>query len=220
MSNEANAEMKPAGYCRICGKALAAEEVRSIQGTIYCAEHAPVPPPGQPVPPTDSPWTSVAPSPQAVDTSPGLAFVLGFIPGVGAIYNSQYAKGLIHVVIFGLIINILANGAAGFEPLFGLLLSAFIFYMAFEAYHTASKRQRGDPVDEFSSLIPLANHSASSKLAPIILIAVGVLFLLITLDVIRMYQLTRFWPVILIALGVYMLYARSTSRSEVDNERQ
>ena len=26
--------------------------------------------------------------------SPGLAFLLGFIPGVGAIYNGQYVKGI------------------------------------------------------------------------------------------------------------------------------
>ena len=44
------------------------------------------------------------------DVSPGLAFVLGLIPGVGAIYNGQYAKGLVHVIIIGLIISMLSNG--------------------------------------------------------------------------------------------------------------
>ena len=34
------------------------------------------------------------------DISPGLAFFLGWIPGVGAIYNGQYAKGLVHAVAF------------------------------------------------------------------------------------------------------------------------
>ena len=38
--------------------------------------------------------------------------MLGFIPGVGAIYNGQYAKGLVHVIIVGLMISILSNGAA------------------------------------------------------------------------------------------------------------
>ena len=32
-----------------------------------------------------------------------IALFLGFIPGVGAIYNGQYAKGLVHAVVFGLI---------------------------------------------------------------------------------------------------------------------
>ena len=37
---------------------------------------------------------------------PILALILGFIPGVGAIYNGQYAKGLIHAVVFGLLVSI------------------------------------------------------------------------------------------------------------------
>ena len=86
--------------------------------------------------------------------SPGLAFVLGFIPGVGAVYNGQYAKGLMHVVIFGSIISILSTGAArGFEPLFGLMIPTFVFLHGFEAYHTAKKRRDGEAVDEFSGLV-------------------------------------------------------------------
>ena len=78
------------------------------------------------------------------EASPGLAFVLGLIPGVGAIYNGQYAKGLVHVIIIGLTISILSNGAArGFEPLLSLLLAAFFAYMAFEAYHTAQRPPAG-----------------------------------------------------------------------------
>src|SRR6185295_12521342 len=79
-----------------------------------------------------SPYAAGAPlSPYSTGTPPPLAFILGFIPGVGAVYNGQYAKGLMHVVIFGTIISILASGAArGFEPLFGLMIPTFVFYMA------------------------------------------------------------------------------------------
>ena len=53
-------------------------------------------------------------------------------------------------MIIGLIISVLSNDAArGFEPLVGLMLGAFFFYMAFEAYHTARRRQLGLVVDEF-----------------------------------------------------------------------
>ena len=90
----------------------------------------------------------------------GLAFVLGLIPGVGAIYNGQYAKGLIHVIILGLLISIMNSGAAhDIEPLIGMLIPLLFFYMAFEAYHTASKRLRGEPVDEFSSLFPVGRRT-------------------------------------------------------------
>jgi hypothetical protein len=34
------------------------------------------------------------------EPSPGLAALLGFIPGVGAMYNEQYAKGIVHLMVF------------------------------------------------------------------------------------------------------------------------
>lgn len=151
------------------------------------------------------PGTPYAPN---LGVSPGLAFLLGIIPGVGAIYNGQYAKGLIHVLILGILISIISSGAAGgLEPLFGIMISAWFFYMAFEAYHTAKRRQLGQPVDEFSSLIPLRG-SSRFPVAPVMFIALGVLFLLMNFDLLRFRDVVRYWPVFLIALGVYMLYIR------------
>ncbi len=195
---------KPLGFCRSCGRPLEADELRVVEGVIYCAEHVPAPiqPPGPAAP------RAAPPSPpSAVDASPALAFLLGFIPGVGAIYNGQYAKGLVHVIIFGVLVSIASSGAAGLEPLFGMLIAAWFFYMAFEAYHTAKRRQLGQPVDEFSSLFP-APQGAGSTLTGAALIAFGVLFLLINFDVIQLHQIVKFWPVLLIVLGAYMLYSR------------
>jgi hypothetical protein len=97
------------------------------------------------------------------------------------------------------------------EPLFGMMIGAWVFYMAFEAYHTARKRQLGLVVDEFSSIVPMRGGRPSSFPAgPVALIGIGVLFLLNTLDIVRFSQLIRYWPVALIALGAYMLYERVT----------
>ena len=168
---------------------------------------------------TASPYTTPPPSPYAAPyaapvnpnaPSPGLAFILGlFIPGVGAIYNGQYAKGVIHVLVLGLLISIMGSGAAnGLEPLIGLSTAVFVFYMAFEAYHTALKRQRGEAVDEFSSILPMGRAGRGFPVGPVLLIGLGVIFLLETLDIVRLYQIVRFWPVFLILLGCYMLYVR------------
>ncbi len=139
--------------------------------------------------------------------SPALAFLLGLIPGVGAIYNGQYAKGLVHAVIFGLLVTALSSRSLhGFEPLLGILLGVFVFYMALEAYHTARKREAGEPVEEFSSLT-IAGDSGYPTGA-IVLIGLGFLLLLNTLDLISIEAVLRFWPVGLILIGVYMLYAR------------
>ncbi|MBM3783085.1 MAG: hypothetical protein FJW30_01935 [Acidobacteria bacterium] len=216
--------MEPTGnlqvaYCRICGKSLAPEEQHPALGTIYCAEHVPAP---APPPPADSPWitpaTAPPPNPNTSGVSPGLAFILGLIPGVGAIYNAQYAKGLIHVLVFGLLLSMANSDSVGdLQFLFGMLAPAWVFYMAFEAYHTARRRELGQPVEEFSSI--LSQQSAGGvPVGPILLIGMGVVFLLNNLGVLRLSVIFKFWPLALIGLGVHMLYQRTQERSQSSNE--
>lgn len=214
--NCANHPEAPAvAFCRTCGKPLCQVCQRPAQGTIFCDEHIAAAAPGTgattppPPPPNYSPYTSPYSAVSDPGVSPGLAFILGLIPGVGAIYNGQYAKGIIHVLIFGLLISIASSGAAGgFEPLIGLMIALMFPYMAFEAAHTARKRLRGEPVDEFSGLMPARGQGNGFPIGPILLIALGVLFLLNTLDIVRFYQIVRWWPVFLIGLGGYLLYVR------------
>lgn len=195
-------------YCRACGKPLTEDTARVAQGTVFCEEHAPAPAP--PAPEPASPYTAPAgaalPNP---GVSPGLAFVLGLLPGVGAIYNGQYAKGVVHVLILGLLISISSAGAAGgLEPLFGMLIAVFWFYMAFEAYHTARKRMMGEPVEEFSSLVNVDPRRGGSPLLPVGLMLLGVIFLLNNLGVLYIGEILRWWPVLLIAGGAWMLWLR------------
>ncbi|MGB9605189.1 MAG: LiaI-LiaF-like domain-containing protein, partial [Bryobacteraceae bacterium] len=55
---------------------------------------------------------------------------------------------------------------------------------------------------------------------PVLLIALGVLFLLHNLDLLRIERLLRYWPVLLIVLGAYMLYCRLTGNSNQEREKQ
>jgi TM2 domain-containing membrane protein YozV len=154
----------------------------------------------------------------AVNNSPGFAFLLGLIPGVGAIYNGQYLKGLAHAVIFGLIVSLASatDGTAG-QPMLVTLAVCFYAYMAFEAFHTAKKRQAGLPVEEWSSLIAPNRYMTRAPIGPVLLIVLGVLFLLDTLQVIEFRQLARFWPVLLIIAGGVMLFNRlSTAKAMAD----
>ncbi len=209
-------------YCRACGKALCEGCRRMFDGTIYCEEHVPAPAPAPASPPPGtgySPYTAPMPPPiPDVGASPGIAFLLGLIPGVGAIYNGQYVKGLVHVIILGILISIVNSGDAsgGLEPLFGMMIGVWVFYMAFEAYHTAKKRLAGQPVDEFSSLVSLHGHGSHFPVAPAVLIAVGLLFLLNNMEIIRFSQFIRYWPIALIGLGVFMLYERVSASAPRD----
>lgn len=223
-------ELPASAFCRDCGKPMCQECQRPALGSIYCAEHlpaaaAPPPPYAPPPPPPNSPYSAPASSPYTAPRSgaqpgedlgahPALALILGFIPGVGAIYNGQYAKGLIHVVVFGLLVSLAsANNVGEFEPLIGLLIAAWVFYMAFEAFHTARSRRYGAHVEEFSSLFDVRPTHGRFPAGALLLIAVGFLLLLDTTDIINIDRLERYWPIGLIVLGAYMLYARFNSAS-------
>ncbi len=207
-------------FCRSCGRPLCGLCQRPYEGTVFCQDHAPVAGYTNPAdanaaanPYYQAP-SGVATAP--VQTSPGLAFILGWIPGVGAIYNGQYLKGLVHAVIFGLLISLItaADNSSG-QPLLIMMMVGFVFYMPFEAYHTAKKRQAGARVDEWSSLLSQSRYTGHAPVGPIILILIGVVFLLDSLHVIEFRQFGRFWPVILILVGAYMLYARVTSPAAI-----
>ena len=155
------------------------------------------PPPGYPPPPFRAQST----------VSPALAFFLGMIPGVGAIYNGQYAKGLVHAIVWGLLMSIANSRAAnGLEPIFVMLVIAWWAYMAFEAHRTAQKLQAGEAVDEYSSLVPMRGRSDQAPVAGVALVVLGTLLLLHTLELLDFDRVARYWPVLLIALGVYLLW--------------
>jgi hypothetical protein len=131
-------------YCRTCGKGLCAACRRDVRGVIYCEEclasrlYDTMPPN----------VAAAAPGQQAGNLpSPALAAVLGFIPGVGAMYNGQFAKALMHVLIFATLCWG-ADHAGPAEVFFGLGIPFWVFYMVFDAYKTAQSRRTGEPVPD------------------------------------------------------------------------
>jgi hypothetical protein len=118
-------------FCQNCGKALCATCVRTATGGQILCEPC---------------WTSWQTLQQpfvathAQGPNPAAAAVLGLIPGVGAMYNGQFFKGLIHVVIFAVLVSI-----TEYHGIFGLFIAAWILYQSFEAFHTARALRDGQP---------------------------------------------------------------------------
>jgi len=86
-------------------------------------------------------------------------------------------------------------------------------YQAFEAYHTARKRRFGLAVEEFSSLFDMKTTHGRFPAGAIVLIGLGFVLLLDTTGIINVDVLVKYWPALLIFVGVYLLYARSHSGS-------
>jgi hypothetical protein len=231
MNCQNHPEVPATAFCRSCGKPVCGECRRDAFGTVFCAEHMPAPagvgaPPPHPAP---GPGPSYAPPPPGApgyiyaDVSPGLALFLGMIPGVGAIYNGQYAKGLVHAVVFGVLVSIADAAHHSGEFVFGMMAFSWWAYMVFEAYHTARKRRFGEPVDEYSSILNLRGGKEQMPVAGIALIVLGALMLLRTLNLFDFEYVARYWPVLLIAAGAYLLYGRfahSGAPEEARHERQ
>ena len=228
-------------FCRNCGRAVCQQCRREWLGVPHCEEcleklsHAPsqqssAPPaaerPGTaPGPGVSSaappPWTAPPPgvAPNGGAVSPVLAAILGFVPGLGGVYNGQYVKGILHVVIWGTLMSINVSETTGdLRGLFIPLLVLFWLYMPIEAYRTARLLERGQPVHEFSGLLVVFQTSRPSPAGGVALIVLGVLFLLHTLGYWRLGDLIRFWPVLLIGLGVYMLYRSVVAQRDRDQQ--
>ena len=224
-------------YCRTCGKPLCSGCARDVRGVIYCEEclashlSGTMPPPGSTAVPLGGEPPTGLPSPK-------LAAVLGFIPGVGAMYNGEFAKGFIHVLIFATLIWMSDH----VNDLFGLGIAAFMVYMPIEAYKTARAREMGlPPPDPFgfntmfrsgppasppgaapvnfeaadappgtvAPVVPIADEPHSRVPAgAIILIGLGVLFLFDEFNLLHFDWIWRFWPLILIAIGLRVIMQR------------
>ena len=144
-------ETEVQSFCQHCGKPLCSACVRTTPtGQIFCetciaaagsaandpAQWQSV---GQPAPGSMPPFNPFAPR----GPNPSAAAALGLIPGVGAMYNGQLFKGLIHVVIFAVLISITEH-----YGVFGIFVGAWCLYQSFEAFHTAKARRDGTPLPD------------------------------------------------------------------------
>ena len=232
MNCAVHTERPATAYCRTCGKALCDTCKRDVMGAIYCEPCLAARVQGAP------PVTAGTPVPVLVDPpSPGLAAALGLIPGVGAMYNGQFVKALVHLAIFVCLIAF-ASHVSGF---FGIFIPFFVLYMAFEAHETAKARRMGLPLPDHLGLnrmfgihdapppvVTMASTAPGQQPFPdlpiqpapppanetptgaIVLIALGVIFLLSQNGLVHVGKL---WPLVLIGLGVWIAYKRTVQRT-------
>ncbi len=212
-------DVEKVAFCRTCGKPLCANCTRAVHGVIYCESclaarlegvQPNVAPPVAgfvPASPMAAPIVSTGPN-------PALAGVLaGFFPfGVGAVYTGQYAKGLAHLVIFTLLILGVSSGSGTAGLVFGLAIGGFYFYQIIDSVRSAKAIQLGQaPPDPFGLATTFsAGERVDASKVPVgalVLIGLGVIFLLHTLDIWD-FSAHRVWPLVLIAIGGWLLVRR------------
>jgi len=172
-------------FCQNCGKPLCQECTRTVGSAVFCEPCLAAKLAGASAPPTaGGTYTSgpaggsytysgseagvnytvngVVPPPTPPGApNPGLAALLGFIPGVGAMYNGQYAKGVVHLVVFAILVSL-----ADEHGIFGLFIAGWVCYQVIEAYHTAKARRDGTPLPNPFGLNDLGERLGFGKSWP------------------------------------------------------
>ena len=197
------------GYCRNCGKAMCSQCVRPIRDVLYCEDCLAKTIGLSNTPPEVATGYGSQPGIPSgtihhLTGNPAAAFLLGLFPGLGAVYNGEYNKALIHITVFAaMIVGLNSDLGDGAITALSLLLAGFILYMAFDAMRTAKAKTVGDVAPD-----PLEDWSKNRPIGPIILIALGAIFLLENFHLFSFYRVERFWPLVLIAVGVLMFRNR------------
>ncbi len=224
-------EVAAVAFCRTCGKPLCQTCTRDVRGVIYCENclasrmegtppspgYTPLPPAGF-VPPEPTPFvpTTVPFPPPSPSTGPNPAvagILAGFFPfGVGAVYCSQYAKGLAHLVIMILLIIGVGSDLPWYlTTMLGIGIGFFYVYQIIDAVRTAHAIQMGQPAPDPFGLAQTFGTGEKPEGTKVpagaaILIGLGVLFLLHTAGLFEI-GMGLFVSLILIFLGVW-LFAR------------
>jgi hypothetical protein len=167
-------------FCQNCGKPLCQECTRVVGTAVFCEPclAAKLSGAGAVPPPAGGPYTytgsegnvnyavpgapgAIPPPPLAGEPNPGLAALLGLIPGVGAMYNGQYAKGVVHLIVFAMLVSLSHENG-----IFGLFVAGWVCYQVIEAHHTARARRDGTPLPNPFGLNDLSERLGFGKAWP------------------------------------------------------
>ncbi len=186
-------EVDATGFCRNCGKPLCGQCARDVRGALYCE---------------DCLVGALAGTAQATALPPrsnaGAAAALGLIPGLGAVYNGDYTRAIIHVAIWaGLLATGLTEAFGDVTPVVWIAFGLFPIFTSLDSYRSAQNRQSAAPGGEGGSAM------TRSSVGAIVLVVLGFLALLGNLGWIRGEYVNKGWPLILIGLGVWIYMKRS-----------
>lgn len=189
------------GYCRNCGKPLCHECARRVRDIPYCEDCL-------------SALVVQSPPPAPAAGNPTIAALLGLIPGLGAVYNGEYVKAIVQLVIFAGLVSLLnSNPPEALQVFYGLGIAVFYLYMPIDAYRVA--RQKLAAAQSVAAGTTAAATASSPTLAAkpspagaIALVIIGTLLLLGNLGWLSADWLGTYWPILLILLGLWLLWRR------------
>jgi hypothetical protein len=136
------------------------------------------------------------------EKNPSLAAFLAIFPGMGAIYNGNFLKGITYILIFAVLIVLTGSAHDPDAVVFGLMIAGFYIFQIIDSYNEACRLNRGS-ISADGQAVGKEDLSLFSAIAVLVM---GIIFQLANFDLITYRQITRLWPLALIAFGIKIVF--------------
>lgn len=136
------------------------------------------------------------------DKNPSLAAFLSIFPGVGAIYNGNFLKGITYMLLFAVLIVLTSNAQEPDAVVFGLLIAGFYIFQIIDSYNEAGKINQNILNEEN----PSGNKQDISLFSALVVLVIGIVFQMANFDLLTYRQVTRLWPLVLVAFGIKIVF--------------
>ncbi len=133
--------------------------------------------------------------------SPLVALLLGLIPGLGAAYNGQPVKALVHFIVTAGLWTLLDVFHGGLSVITFLASMVFYFYSLYDAHHSARRHRHGADLKEEEEQLKLYLRENTNLWGGVLLVA-GVLA---AVHLFFPSYSANLWPVLLAGAGIYVL---------------
>lgn len=130
----------------------------------------------------------------------GAAVLSALCPGVGFFYLGNFIKGITYMLILAALIVLAAHGRGAEIPVFVLMCVGFHIFQIFDSFDEAKKINQATVTDQTQ---PKENISLP---AAVVVLILGIVLQLATLNIICFRDIARLWPLVLIAIGIKYVY--------------
>ena len=175
---------------------------------------APAPEAAAPAPPA-TPERSGGGATDPRRKSPFLACLLSVMPGLGQVYVGYYQRGFMNALVVGTLVTLLVAEVLGpLIPLASIFLAFFVLYNIVDAGRRASLYNQalagGGEIELPDDLEAPGLHG--SMAGGVVLVAVGSVLLFHTLFRMPLDWVERWWPLVFVGFGAYLVWRAMEER--------
>ena len=146
----------------------------------------------------------------------GAVILSALFPGFGLFYLGNYIKGIAFLMLFVALIVLASHGTGAEIPIFVLISFGFYIFQLLDCFEETKKINQETAMEqttmEQTGVEQTGSKQNVSLFAAVVILIVGILFQMATLEIITFHQILRLWPLVLIGLGGKYVYTYMMSK--------